>query len=592
MIELYNKDCLEEMHNIPDGSVDAVVTDPPYEIGFMGKGWDDTGIANNVEMWKECLRVLKTGGYLLSFSATRTYHRMAVAIEDAGFEIRDMIEWIYGSGFPKSHNISKAISKKTKIGLCTCVVHKDCLSLQYEKDNKQRDNISNGDNDRFSSGEQIQNKGNDDNEMEKQIKDTNVSSNSAFRKESKLCELSENNNKEKQGYKKVSESILQSGVCKSISENKGLRNAEIRTGLEKSQTTSKREGQGLPDMRGKTENRIRSSSSNTIQNGGQELNEKFSGTLSELPQQNRKRDGKGNRESKNDRKIREWKIDDRFICPKCRKIKSDIGGSSLKPAHEPICMARKPLSEKTVAENVLKHGTGGINIDECRVGTGTGKTKTVEYPNIKGDNYKQGKQDYKDRDKVVKEVKDQGRFPANLIHDGSEEVRECFPDTKGKIGMTGKTGKDNNIYGKYPHQKNRNKGLSDSGNASRYFKSIIYQAKASKSERNAGLEGFEEKLGGSLEGGNDKRNGKDKPQLKPTKNHHPTVKPIALIEYLVNMVTPKEGTVLDPFMGSGTTGIACKNLNRNFIGIEMDEDYFRIAEKRINGAANQTKLFL
>jgi ACT domain-containing protein len=104
-------DCLQKLKELKDNSVDSVVTDPPYEIGFMGKGWDDSGIANNPELWKEVLRVLKPGGHLLSFSHSRTYHRQAVAVEDAGFEIRDQIMWIYGSGFPKSHNIGKAVDK-------------------------------------------------------------------------------------------------------------------------------------------------------------------------------------------------------------------------------------------------------------------------------------------------------------------------------------------------------------------------------------------------------------------------------------------------------------------------------------------------
>ena len=104
-------DCIEVLKTLDENSVDAIVTDPPYELGFMGKSWDSTGIANNVDMWKECLRVLKPGGHLFSFGGTRTYHRMASAIEDAGFEIRDMIEWVYGSGFPKSLNIGKAVDK-------------------------------------------------------------------------------------------------------------------------------------------------------------------------------------------------------------------------------------------------------------------------------------------------------------------------------------------------------------------------------------------------------------------------------------------------------------------------------------------------
>jgi len=192
-------DCLEKLKELEDNSVDSIVTDPPYELGFMGKSWDSTGIANNVDMWKECLRVLKPGAYLLAFSGTRTYHRMAVAIEDAGFELRDMIEWVYGSGFPKSWNIGKAVDK------------------------------------------------------------------------------------------------LQGNERKVVGTKKGQGN--------------------IPNDRG---------------NWGLKPNE----------------------DVVMDKGTSEW----------------EGWGTALKPAHEPICMARKPLSEKTVAENCLKWGTGGINIDESRVG--------------------------------------------------------------------------------------------------------------------------------------------------------------------------------------------------------------------------------
>ena len=110
-MKLINADCIEAMKAMADNSVDAIVTDPPYELGFMGKSWDASGIAFNIEVWQEALRVIKPGGHLIAFSGSRTYHRMAVAIEDAGFQIRDQIMWVYGSGFPKSHNIAKAIDK-------------------------------------------------------------------------------------------------------------------------------------------------------------------------------------------------------------------------------------------------------------------------------------------------------------------------------------------------------------------------------------------------------------------------------------------------------------------------------------------------
>jgi site-specific DNA-methyltransferase (adenine-specific) len=206
-------------------------------------------------------------------------------------------------------------------------------------------------------------------------------------------------------------------------------------------------------------------------------------------------------------------------------------------------MARKPLAEKTVAENVLKHGTGGINIDESRVGT----------EEIKHNQDHKSLQKFKEQDgRKHKEVENPeptyntGRFPANLIHDNSEEVRECFPETG-----------------------------NDSGNASRFFKSIIYQAKASKSERNKGCEEIDAQIRVRQGLAGEKKD-------TVSSNFHPTVKPIALMEYLVNMASREGATVLDPFMGSGPTGAACKNLKRNFIGIELDPEYFKIAEARIN----------
>lgn len=382
-------DCIEELRKLPSDYFDAIVTDPPYELGFMGKSWDKTGIANNVDMWKECLRVLKPGGHLLAFSGTRTYHRMASAIEDAGFEVRDMIEWIYGSGFPKSLNIGKVANKFLKTGNASW----------------------NG---------------------------TGDSSNGAL------------------GYSKL---------------------------------------QHKQDYRPEDY-------SNRHQNKDEITEER----------------------------AKEW----------------EGWGTALKPAHEPICMARKPLSEKTVAENCLKWGTGGINIDESRV-----ESNAKKWSKPKGGIWKESEDNG-----AILEDNQLGRFPANLIHDNSEEVRECFPEQKsGARSSKYKIGNDegemfnHGIYGKYK-AKNFDDVPASSGNASRFFKSIIYQAKASKSERGIG-------------------------------NNHPTVKPIALMEYLIKMVTPKGGIVLDPFAGSGSTLIACKQLNRRFVGIELNQEYIDIANERL-----------
>ena len=381
---IINGNNIEELKKFGDNYFDSIVTDPPYELGFMGKSWDSTGVANDVDLWKEVLRVLKPGGYLLSFSATRTYHRMAVAIEDSGFEIRDMIEWVYGSGFPKSLNIGKAVDKR---GGTT------------------REVVGLNPNARDGGG--------------------NV-----------------------QIVQKRKDDILTKG-------------------------TSEWEG---------------------------------------------------------------W-------------------GTALKPAHEPICMARKPLAEKTVAENVLKYGTGGINIDESRVGTEGGTKHEEGEKEYENEIY--GKGLYKEFGKVIPNL---GRFPANLIHDNSEEIRECFPETgKSTGGRIGNKGSALNMMGQ--DFEAGDPGYGDSGSASRFFKSIIYQAKASKSERG-------------------------------TENSHPTVKPVALMEYLIKMVTPTNGIVLDPFMGSGTTGVACVLNDFEFVGIDLDKDYCEIARARIEGVKEtQTKLF-
>ena len=374
-------DCLIKMREMENNSVDSIVTDPPYGISFMGKKWDYD--VPSVEIWKECLRVLKPGGHLLSVCGTRTYHRMAVNIEDAGFEIRDVISWIYGSGFPKSLNIGKAIDKL------------------------------------------------------------------------------EGNEREVVGYDEIARAKTKAERSRGVSNHHNFNEAHDKG----------RGGFVNPDEVGK------------ITKG----NSPWEG----------------------------W-------------------GTALKPACEFWALCRKPLSEKTVAKNVLKHGTGGINVDGCRVGT-----EEIQIRRHKGYNSNSLVESTKGK-WTGKTEKVQGRFPSNLIHDGSEESTE---------------------------------GLGDS---TRYF----YCAKASKKDRNEGLEGMKEKSSKKMEGG--------KFEFASTtatdriaKNNHPTVKPTPLMQYLVRLVTPPHGTVLDTFMGSGGTGKACMLEGFKFIGIELDKDYCEIAKKRI-----------
>lgn len=346
-----NLDCIFGMKLTPDNSVDAIVTDPPYELGFMGKSWDSTGIAYNVEMWRHALRVLKPGGHLLAFSGSRTYHRMVCAIEDAGFEIRDQIMWVYGSGFPKSLDVSKAIDKAAG-------AVREQTGVSYRPEGRAFAEGGSG----FAKGETI-------------LKDKPATEDAA----------------------------------------------------------------------------------------------KWQG----------------------------W-------------------GTALKPAHEPIVVARKPLVG-TVAANVLEYGTGALNIDASRIGHEKIESgRAGRGPNGGGWGMS-GEETQRWQT---------GRWPANVIHDGSVEVLAAFPDA-----------------------------IELEKSAARFF----YCAKASKDDRGEG-------------------------------NIHPTVKPSDLMRYLVRLVTPPGGTVLDPFTGSGSTGVAAVSQGFKFIGFESDIEhgYAEIAQRRIDAARLNT----
>lgn len=364
---LYQGDCIEVMRGMADNSVDSIVTDPPYELGFMGKAWDATGVANNPVMWLEALRVLKPGGHLLAFSGSRTYHRMVCAVEDAGFDIRDQIMWIYGSGFPKSHNLD------------------------------------------------------------------------------------------------------------------------------------------------------------------------------------------GDHEG--------W-------------------GTALKPAHEPIVVARKPLIG-TVAANVLAHGTGAINIDGCRIGWPNGVAPEIGTAAWGGPTKKSTVVPGQDGATVEREPPSAlGRWPANVIHDGSLEVLAGFPETKsGGYPPAGGQRSQAATYGK-PNERGLQVFTSNEGSAARFF----YTAKASKSDRHEGLAipGNKFTHGGHMR--EVENMGADRGG-----NHHPTVKPTDLMAYLCRLVTPPGGTVLDPFMGSGSTGKACALEGFSFIGIDLSAEYLEIARARISHADRQDK---
>ncbi len=458
---LHLGDSLDILKTFPDNSIDSVVTDPPYGWRFMGKAWDgaditdmakrrphthhslssdgsqrsprekpaeaagtyDTSLTGNkaFEIWtcewaKEVFRVLKPGGHMLVFCGPRTYHRMASGVEDAGFEIRDQLQWLFGSGFPKSQNIAIAIDKK----------------------------------------------------------------NGALGNRGSALNLA----------------------------GAGER-TDIKTGVGVG-------SQGAP-----------------IHEPITEYAKKWSG----------------------------W-------------------GTALKPANEPIVLARKPLSEKTVAANVLKWGTGGINIDACRI---DGKPRTT---------HKDGSYRLEEKDglrfKGFKEFKQQvpqGRFPANLILD--EVAAEMLDEQSGirKNGGQNYTTKGKSIFGT-EKELSITRFAGDSGGAARFF----YCAKTSKSERNAGLEGMPKIQRNITEGhgrgaiNTSKGDGTGIRENRPCENHHPTVKPIKLMSYLCLLITPPDGTILDPFMGSGSTGVAARKEGFEFIGIEKESEYFEIAKRRINRA--------
>lgn len=422
-VQVLHGDCRSELELLPDNSVDSIVTDPPYELGFMGKSWDASGIAYDQRVWVQCLRVLKPGGHMLAFSGSRTYHRMACAIEDAGFQIRDQIMWVYGSGFPKSLNISKSIEGLLTTGSANKTAFKNL------------------------SGEQV-GRGN--------------------------------------------------------------------WGIAKQQFTH-----GQRDT-------------NYDETAGEQRLGKLEPTTDEAKQ---------------------W----------------DGWGTALKPAHEPIVMARKPL-DGTVANNVLVHGVGGINIDGCRVRRADGDdsyagNRTATFGTQDTLSGGDGSGGWSQNE--------EGRFPANFIHDGSDEVLELFPDSK-----AGKPREDRGTGGIWSESMGIPCGpqYGDDGSAARFF----YCAKANKKDRNEGLEGFDSKREADRiiddgVGGDNPRNRSNTAKL----NHHPTVKPTDLMRYLCRLVTPPNGTVLDPFTGSGSTGKAAVLEGFNFIGIEQSAEYVEIAKARI-----------
>jgi DNA modification methylase len=731
--KIYNMDCLDGLQLLDDNSIDSIVTDPPYELGFMNKKWDSTGISYNVQLWEECLRVLKPGGHLLAFGGTRTYHRMACAIEDAGFEIRDCIQWIYGclsedteiltlNGWERYH---KAIEESPvicyNIDKDTFELHKPERSFIYENKHpayriksdftdqivsrNHRCIVERGGRKVFAYAETLErqesvpfleslhdlpetipypHEGTSITKQDllqrvrlqeyqqKQERESNPSG--AMRREGvdNLPRMWEGSLEVPKDVKEGGNTHLQQTVQRGfegggMEETRPQREGELDEGvgakvsraydggeqpsLEGRSDVLQKEGQlyggevctmprAVPadgkerwlyygtsvdrsTTLGENVEADRSSTSYRSRSDQQRSCESYVVSEQQCPQEVRsygktrttlatveeveyagkmwcvqvptgafvaRRNGQifitGNsgfpkshdiskaidkklgakrevigKSARNDRVLPSGQggyhgnIQDTYRNKGRQKVQLEITapatpeakqwngwGTALKPANEPIVLARKPLSEKTIAENVMKWGTGGLNIDGCRVGN----EELVYSPkgirpgqgNYVGDNYKPNNPN----------TTVQGRFPANVILD--EEAGKLLDEQSGILKSGALKPYQENHQNASSYKMNRYKTFvqpANEGGASRFF----YCAKASKKERGEG-------------------------------NNHPTVKPLSLIKYLITLVTPPGGICLDPFEGSGTHTLACKELGFKYIGFEMNEDYMQIIESRLD----------
>lgn len=534
-------DCLDRLREMDDCSVDSVVTDPPYGLSFMGKKWDYD--VPSEEVWRECLRVLKPGGHLLAFAGTRTQHRMAVRIEDAGFEIRDMIAWVYSTGFPKSHNFG-----------CKC--SKDTLPYSHEENlprepKAERDlhplrdsNVSPSLHIGEGRGKVLQprlSKSSTPIEGREQLSATEVWSGESSM-EGRCNLLEEEGQLQANQVCQVSKGVLTDGEERRIHHGTPFNNGEDIETLfieDRSRTSCKPQPAGQP-----------------------------TGKSGVIPKQ---------------RGAQEGGVETDQVCAKCGKLAEWQGwGTALKPALEPVTVARKPLGEKTVAANVLKHGTGAMNVDGCRVGTdeSLGRPLSARPEASSVNAYNWSTRPNPQAGQFLDNTGGLGRWPANLIHDGSDEVVGLFPSgAKPKPERQGKKGGSG--FGLFNDEKTaKTLGVwpaDAGGSAARFF----YCAKASKADRDEGCGELEKKNNMRVNGPRESEEEKHATKLG---NHHPTVKPTALMRYLCRLVTPPEGIVLDPFMGSGSTGKAAVLEGFQFIGIERDEEYMKIAESRIAAA--------
>ena len=534
-ITIYCGDCLEVLRQFPDCCLDSVVTDPPYGLSFMGKKWDYD--VPRVEIWREVQRVLKPGGHLLSFAGTRTQHRMAVNIEDAGFEIRDMIAWVYATGFPKGVDVA------WNMHLDACKWHGSMVLSDHES----------------------------------------VSGKSAAEYRMRFVRAA---------Y--LSAPVYACDQCGQVLQP--FVPEQDAQKYRKAWTESEALWSEQPSMEGRrdVEASARQLSrcevctlSHGIYADGAQGRLYHGASSSDGPPPWAVAEADGSCPSYRSQSIEQLNREPSAFCVERRAQEARGFNVALKPALEPITVARKPLSG-TVAANVLEHGTGAINVDGCRVGTdealtggahGTNPTKRPEYTST--DSGPGAVSFSRFRNGAVEYRQPSGRFPANLIHDGSDEVVGLFPETKsGRLAPHHKLSASENTCMSGPNQERnpRREMGNDSGSAARFF----YCAKASRKEREAGCAGIvqtqqdETRKQGDPGGDNPRNRG-----ASHRGNSHPTVKPLALMRYLVRLITPVGGVVLDPFMGSGTTLIAAKQEGFAAVGIEIEERYCEIAVKRL-----------
>ena len=688
-------DCLETLKTLESNSVDSVVTDPPYGLKFMGKKWDYE--VPSVKIWKEVLRVLKPGGHILAACGTRTQHRMAVNIEDAGFEVRDVISYHYGSGFPKSLNVYKSAAKA---GLCcTCEVKSPHVSTEDLHDMSDRLDAD----DSLSGGTQS------DMLESVFISPDRKNKSAAKPKASKACA---------RNLPHMRKTVREKEVL-GQANGASLLHAELRGDSTSAESNpSQRKHEGTP-----SQGRIRTEKPSLEGRGDVQANKgklhrtevcPMSRSLSSDVPKGRLRHGSSSSDGKTSRALsdkngsgssqrpqyaKQSDSESRTLCEQrpsqtcgsCGKTIVDPGlGTALKPATEFWTLARKPI-EGTVAQNVLKYGCGGLNIDATRIGSDTIKIsrgKGFGDAGIYGTGI----------NTATANTEHQGRFPANVIFD--EEAGQALDAQTSYLHASGnkKKGtavKETSMFGIGEGGFGQSTDYGDSGGASRFF----YCAKASKSERNAGLDkndlvwekdawqkrdlnsltesisqlakatsgatllalsswniersGLKQtdqsqrattfitstvsKLITALKTSNASQSlntresilgairtltanglslaesaeiiGQSKQNSTSAKtvsalgvvhaalltlqqisafgksgNFHSTVKPLKLMQYLIKLITPEGGVCLDPFMGSGTTGVACKSLGFEFIGCELSNEYAEIAERRIEAA--------